>query len=42
VAAAVLLALPLFVDTADFFAGLAGGAVGALAGLAATVFHSSE
>jgi membrane associated rhomboid family serine protease len=42
VAAAVLLALPLFVDTADFFAALAGGAVGALAGLAATLFHASE
>src|SRR5690606_26417463 len=27
VAAAVLLALPLFVSTADFFAGVAGGAV---------------
>jgi membrane associated rhomboid family serine protease len=39
VAAAVLLALPLFVPSADVFAGLAGGAVGALAGLAATVLR---
>lgn len=37
VAAAVLLALPIFVPSADFFAGLAGGAVGALAGLAAAL-----
>jgi membrane associated rhomboid family serine protease len=37
VAAAVLLALPIFVTSADFFAGLAGGAVGALAGLAAAL-----
>jgi membrane associated rhomboid family serine protease len=36
VAAAVLLALPVFESTADVFAGLAGGAVGGLAGLAAT------
>jgi membrane associated rhomboid family serine protease len=42
VAAVVLLALPIFVPTADFFAGLAGGAVGALAGLAAGALHSSE
>lgn len=35
VAAAVLLALPIFESTADPFAGLAGGAVGGLAGLAA-------
>jgi membrane associated rhomboid family serine protease len=35
VAAAVLLALPIFESTADVFAGLAGGAVGGLAGLAA-------
>jgi membrane associated rhomboid family serine protease len=39
VAAAVLLALPLFVPSADFFAGLLGGAVGALAGLAAAVMR---
>jgi membrane associated rhomboid family serine protease len=36
VAAAVLLALPLFEDTANVFAGLAGGLVGLLAGVAAT------
>jgi membrane associated rhomboid family serine protease len=35
VALAVLLALPIFESTADVFAGLAGGAVGGLAGLAA-------
>jgi membrane associated rhomboid family serine protease len=35
VAAAVLLALPVFESTADVFAGLAGGAVGGLSGLAA-------
>ena len=35
VAAAVLLALPIFESTADPFAGLIGGAVGGLAGLAA-------
>ncbi len=35
VAAAVLLALPIFESTADVFAGLAGGAVGGLAGLVA-------
>ena len=35
VAAAVLLALPIFESTADVFAGLAGALVGALAGLAA-------
>jgi membrane associated rhomboid family serine protease len=35
VAAAVLLALPIFESTADVFAGLVGGAVGGLAGLAA-------
>ena len=39
VAAAVLIALPLFAPTADFFAGLVGGAVGGLAGLAATALH---
>jgi membrane associated rhomboid family serine protease len=37
VAAAVLLALPIFESTADPFAGLVGGAVGGLAGLAATL-----
>lgn len=42
VAAVVLLALPLFAPTADFFAGLAGGAVGAIAGMAATLFHRAE
>lgn len=35
VAAAVLLALPIFESSADVFAGLAGGLVGGLAGLAA-------
>jgi membrane associated rhomboid family serine protease len=35
VAATVLLALPIFESTADVFAGLAGGAVGGLAGVAA-------
>ena len=35
VAAAVLLALPVFESTADVFAGLVGGAVGGLCGLAA-------
>jgi len=39
VAAAVLLCLPIFESTADPFAGLVGGAVGGLAGLAATAFH---
>lgn len=42
VAAAVLLALPIFVESADVFAGLAGGAVGALAGLAASVLRPSR
>ena len=42
VAAAVLIALPLFVPTADFVACLVGGAVGALAGLASSTLHSSE
>jgi membrane associated rhomboid family serine protease len=42
VAAVVLLALPLFVSSADVFAGLIGGAVGALAGLAASAMHSSD
>jgi hypothetical protein len=39
VCAVALLALPLFAPTADFLAGLVGGAVGALAGLAATAFR---
>jgi len=42
VAAAVLLALPIFESTADVFAGLAGGAVGGLAGLAASALRSSD
>ncbi len=39
VAAAVLLALPVFESTADPFAGLVGGAVGGLAGLAASALR---
>jgi membrane associated rhomboid family serine protease len=39
VAAAVLLCLPIFESTADPFAGLVGGAVGGLAGLAASAFR---
>jgi membrane associated rhomboid family serine protease len=42
VAAAVLLALPLFVTTADPIAGLVGGAVGGLAGLAASAMRHSD
>ena len=42
VAAAVLLALPIFESTADVFAGLIGGAVGGLAGLAASALRPSE
>jgi membrane associated rhomboid family serine protease len=42
VAAAVLIALPLFAPTADFFACLVGGAVGGLAGLASSAFHTAE
>jgi membrane associated rhomboid family serine protease len=42
VAAAVLLALPLFESTADVFAGLVGGAVGGLAGLAAAALRGGE
>jgi membrane associated rhomboid family serine protease len=42
VAAAVLLALPVFESTADVFAGLVGGAVGGLAGLAAAALRSPE
>jgi len=39
VAAAVLLALPIFDSSADPFAGLVGAAVGGLAGLAASALH---
>jgi membrane associated rhomboid family serine protease len=42
VAAVVLIALPLFAPTANFVAGVVGGAVGALAGLAAASFHHGE
>ncbi len=42
VAAAVLLALPIFESTADPFAGLVGGAVGGLAGLAASALRDSH
>jgi membrane associated rhomboid family serine protease len=42
VAAAVLIALPLFVPTADVIAGLAGGLVGGLAGIAASALHHSS
>jgi membrane associated rhomboid family serine protease len=42
VAAAVLLALPLFESTADPFAGLTGAAVGGLAGLAASALRDSH
>jgi membrane associated rhomboid family serine protease len=42
VAAAVLLALPIFESTADVFAGLAGAIVGTLAGLAAAALRSSQ
>ncbi|HEX7059358.1 MAG TPA: rhomboid family intramembrane serine protease [Solirubrobacterales bacterium] len=42
VAAAVLLALPIFDSTADVFAGLVGGAVGALAGLAAATLRPNH
>jgi len=42
VAAAVVLLLPLFESSADVFAGLAGGAVGGLAGLAASALRPSE
>jgi membrane associated rhomboid family serine protease len=42
VAAVVLLALPAFVPSADFFAGLVGGAVGGLTGLAASAMRSSH
>jgi membrane associated rhomboid family serine protease len=39
VAATVLLVLPIFESTTDVFAGLAGGAVGGLAGLAAAALR---
>ncbi len=42
VAAVVLIALPIFAPTADFFACLVGGVVGGLAGLAASAFHHSS
>jgi membrane associated rhomboid family serine protease len=42
VAAAVILLLPVFESSADVFAGLAGGAVGGLAGLAASALRPSE
>ena len=42
VAAVALIALPLFVPSADLVAGLVGGAVGALAGLASSALHSSD
>lgn len=42
VAAAVLIALPLFVGSADFIAGLVGGAVGGLAGLASSALRSGD
>jgi len=42
VAAAVLLALPIFESSADPFAGLIGGAVGGLAGLAASALRESH
>jgi membrane associated rhomboid family serine protease len=42
VCAVVVILLPLFAPTADWVAGLAGGAVGALAGFAATAFHRAE
>jgi len=42
VAAAVLLALPIFESSADVFAGLIGAAVGGLAGLAASALRPSE
>jgi len=42
VAAVVLIALPIFVPSADLVAGLVGGVVGGLAGLAASALHHSE
>lgn len=42
VAAVVLIALPLFVSSADLVAGLVGGAVGGLAGVAASALRHSD
>ena len=42
VAAAVLIALPLFAPSADFVACLVGGLIGGLAGLAASAMRSSD
>jgi membrane associated rhomboid family serine protease len=42
VAAAVLIALPLFVSSADIVAGLVGGVVGGLAGLVTAAVHPGE
>jgi hypothetical protein len=42
VAAIALILLPLFVYTADWVAGLAGGAIGAICGLFATAFRRTE
>ncbi len=42
VAAAVILLLPVFESSADVFVGLAGGAVGGLAGFAASALRPSE
>jgi membrane associated rhomboid family serine protease len=42
VSAVALLLLPFFVSTANWWAGLAGGAIGALCGVAATAFRRSE
>jgi membrane associated rhomboid family serine protease len=42
VAAVVLIALPLFVPSADLVAGLVGGVVGALAGVAASALHHGD
>ncbi|MDX6636125.1 MAG: hypothetical protein QOF06_2328 [Solirubrobacterales bacterium] len=42
VCAVVVILLPLFAPTADWVAGLAGGAVGALAGFAATAFKRAQ
>jgi len=42
VAAAVLLALPIFESSADVFAGLAGGLVGGLAGFASAALRPAE
>jgi predicted exporter len=42
VAAAALLLLPVFESSADVFAGLAGAAVGGLAGFAASALRRSE